>query len=284
MAAQTSAPSPLFRPSPLVAFALYAGLGAGALAMLLPFAWMVSTSLKTPGEVFAYPVVWLPQPPQWQNYAQVVEQVPIGRYYINSVFVAVSATLLELLTASAAAFAFARLRFPGRDAVFMLYLATLMIPGQVTLIPSFLLIRTLGWYDTYQALILPGAVSAFSTFLLRQYFRTVPLDLDEAARIDGASSFQIWLRVIMPLSVPALVTLAIFSFLGQWNSFLWPLIVTNSVELRTLPVGLAAFQGEFAVQWQLLMAATVIALAPVIVLYAVGQRWISEGLATTARG
>jgi multiple sugar transport system permease protein len=172
------------------------------------------------------------------------------------------------------------MRFWGRDQLFMLYLATLMIPGQVTLIPSFLIIRAFGWYDTYQALIVPGAFSAFGTFLLRQHFRTIPIELDEAAQLDGASSIWIWWRIIMPLSTPGLVTFAIFSFLGQWNSFLWPLIVTSSMEMRTLPLGLSMFQSQYSVQWNLLMAGTVIAIAPLLLIFIIGQRWIIRGTAS----
>lgn len=250
----------------------------GSVVMMLPFLWQISTSLKGPGEVFTYPIQWLPSSLNWDNYTKLFTTVPMARYIFNSLFVAVAATWLELLVSSLAAFAFARLRFRGRDQLFWLYVATLMIPGQVTLIPSFIIIRELGWYDTYQALIVPGAFSAFSTFFLRQYFRRVPRELDEAARIDGASSFFIWLRIVLPLSKPALAALMIFSFLGQWNSFLWPLIVTISPEMRTLPIGLTAFQGEFGVDWELLMAGTVIATLPVIVLYSIGQKWIVDGI------
>jgi multiple sugar transport system permease protein len=158
-----------------------------------------------------------------------------------------------------------------------------MIPGQVTLIPSFVIVRTLGWYDTYWALIVPSAFSVFATFLLRQYLRSIPLDLDEAARIDGASSWRIWLQICLPLAKPALATVAIFSFLGEWNSFLWPLIVTNSLEMRTIPLGLSAFQGQYSVQWHLLMAGTTIAIAPMLLLYAVGQKWIVEATALSTR-
>ena len=171
-----------------------------------------------------------------------------------------------------------------REALFLLYLATLMVPFQVTLIPNFILVRALGWYDTYQALILPTAFSAFSTFLLRQYFLSIPRDLDEAARMDGASSFRIWWQIIMPLSGPALAALAIFTSLGSWNEFLWPLIITNSEEMRTLPVGLSTFQGQFKVEWNLLMAGSVIAMLPVLVIYIVAQRWFIKGITMTGMG
>jgi len=252
--------------------------------MLVPFAWMLSTSLKEPGDVFVYPPQWIPQPARWENYQETVTVMPFGRFYLNSVIQAVSVTVLQLLTASLAAFAFARLRFRGRDLLFLLYLGTMMIPFPVTLIPNFVIVHYLGWVDTFRALILPPAFSAFSTFLLRQYFLSIPVELDDAARVDGASSFRIWWQIIMPLSGPALATLAIFTFLGQWNSFLWPLVVTNSEKMRTLPVGLATFQGQYSIQWHLLMAGSVIAVLPILVIYLVGQKWFVRGITLTGMG
>lgn len=263
---------------------VFALVAAGAALMLLPFAWMVSTSLKSPAEVFAYPVIWIPREPMWSNYEQAFSIAGFARMYFNSVFVAVASVALNLLTASLAGFAFARLRFRGRDALFLLYLATLMIPGQVTLIPVFILIRALGWYDSYTALIAPSAVSVFSTFLLRQFFRSIPLDLDEAARMDGAGSLRIWWQIALPLARPALATVAILGFLGSWNDFLWPLIVIHSRELWTIPLGLSAFQGQYTVQWHLLMAGTTIAVLPALVLYAIGQKWIVNATAVATRG
>jgi multiple sugar transport system permease protein len=256
----------------------------GSVVMLVPFAWMLSTSLKEAGDVFIYPPQWIPQPVQWENYKETVTVMPFGRFYLNSAIQAVSVTVLQLLTASLAAFAFARLRFRGRDALFMLYLATMMIPFPVTMIPNFLIMRYLNWIDTFRALILPPAFSAFSTFLLRQYFMSIPVEMDDAARVDGASSFRIWWQIILPLSGPALATLAIFTFLGQWNNFLWPLIVTNSEEMRTLPVGLATFQSQYSVQWNLLMAGSVIAVLPILVIYIAGQKWFVRGITLTGMG
>jgi len=256
----------------------------GSVVMLVPFAWMLSTSLKEPGDVFIYPPQWIPQPVQWENYQETVTVMPFGRFYLNSAIQAVSVTALQLLTASLAAYAFARLRFRGRDLLFMLYLATMMIPFPVTMIPNFVIMRYLNWIDTFRALILPPAFSAFSTFLLRQYFMSIPVEMDDAARVDGASSFRIWWQIILPLSGPALATLAIFTFLGQWNSFLWPLIVTNSEKMRTLPVGLATFQGQYSVQWHLLMAGSVIAVLPILVIYIAGQRWFVRGITLTGMG
>jgi len=257
---------------------------AGSVVMLVPFAWMLSTSLKEPGDVFIYPPQWIPQPVRWENYQETVTVMPFGRFYLNSIIQALSVTVLQIVTSSLAAFAFARLRFRGRDLLFLLYLATMMIPFPVTMIPNFIIMRYLNWIDTFQALILPPAFSAFSTFLLRQYFMSIPVEMDDAARVDGASSFRIWWQIILPLSGPALATLAIFTFLGQWNSFLWPLIVTNSEKMRTLPVGLATFQSQYSVQWHLLMAGSVIAVLPILVIYIVGQKWFVRGITLTGMG
>ncbi|MDP9313273.1 MAG: carbohydrate ABC transporter permease [Chloroflexota bacterium] len=259
-------------------------LSLGSIVMLLPFIWMLSTSLKLPADIFTFPPVWIPSEIAWSNYAKTVSAMPFGRFYFNSFVVATSVTVLQLLVSSLAAFAFARLRFPGRNGLFLLYLATLMIPFQVTMIPNFILMRFLGWYDTYQALILPPAFSAFSTFLLRQYFLGIPLDLDEAARIDGGTSFRIWWQVILPLSGPVIAALAIFTFLNSWNDFLWPLVITNSLEMRTLPVGLSGFQSEYGVRWNLLMAGSVIAMLPVLIVYLVGQKWFVRGITLTGMG
>lgn len=264
--------------------ALHAILIAGSVVMLLPFVWMLSTSLKEPREIFTYPPVWIPSPIAWENYPATVSAMPFGRFYLNSFVVAASVTILQILTSSLAAFAFARLRFRGRNALFLVYLATLMIPFQVTMIPNFILVRFLGWYDSYQALILPTAFSALSTFLLRQYFLGIPMDLDEAARMDGASSWRIWWQIIMPLSGPAIAALAIFTFLASWNDFLWPLVITTSLEMRTLPVGISAFQGQYNVQWHLLMAGSVIAMLPVLVIYVIGQKWVVRGITLTGMG
>lgn len=264
---------------------LHIALLLGSVVMLLPFVWMLSTSLKRPPQVFAYPPIWIPQPVAWDNYARTVAAMPFGRFYLNSAIVTIGVTVLQIIISSLAAFAFARLQFRGRNVLFLLYLATLMIPFQVTMIPNFIVLtRLLHWYDTYQAMILPPAFSAFSTFLLRQYFLGIPHDLDEAARMDGASSFRIWWQVIMPLSGPVLAALTIFVSLNTWNEFLWPLIITNSLDMRTLPVGLAAFQGQYKVDWNLLMAGSVIAMLPVLVIYMIGQRWFIRGITMTGMG
>ena len=263
---------------------LHIGLIIGSLFMLLPFVWMISTSLKQASEVFTFPPQWIPSELNWSNYTRALTAMPFGRFYINSFVVALSVTVVTIVTSSLAAFAFARLRFRGRDTLFLVYLATLMIPFTVLLIPNFILVRYLGWYDNYAALIFPPAFSAFATFLLRQYFRGIPMELDAAARIDGATSFRIWWQIIMPNSGPAIAALAIFVFLGNWNEFLWPLVVTNSESMRTIPVGLNAFQGQFGVRWELLMAAAVVAMLPVMIVFMLAQNWFIKGITMTGMG
>jgi multiple sugar transport system permease protein len=256
--------------------ALHLVLILGGLLVLAPFIVMLLVSLF-PKEAF------LQRSFNWEqislhNYIETFTVVPFARFYLNSLIVASCTTLLQIVTASLAAFAFARLRFRGRNTIFLLYLAALMIPFQVTMIPNFVLIRLLRWYNSYQALILPAAFSAFSTFLLRQYYRGIPMDLDEAARMDGASSWRIWWQIIMPLSGPVLATLAIFNFQTTWNDFLWPLVITNTDAMRTIPVGLSSFQGQYSTEWHLLMAGSVVALLPVLLIYILAQRWFVQGI------
>lgn len=262
--------------------ALQVGLLLGTVIMLSPFVVMLVVSL-VPTQAFLArnfsPANFSPA-----NYIYTIEQVPFGRYYVNSIIVTVTVTILQITIASLAAFAFARLRFRGREALFLLYLSTLMIPFPVTLIPNFLIVKSLGWYDTLIALIVPSLFSVFSTFLLRQYYRGIPIDLDEAARMDGASSLRIWSQIIVPLSGPVLATLAIFVFQGTWNEFLWPLVVTTSDNVRTIPVGLAAFVGQYSTAWGPLMAGSVIALLPVLIIYVLGQNWFVKGITLSGMG
>ncbi len=262
---------------------LHVVLIVGAFIMLLPFLWMVSTSLKTQTDVRAqFPPRLIPSTFMISNYSEALTSLPFDRYYFNSLLVAGSVTVLQLFTSSLAAFAFARLRFKGRSVLFYLYLVGLMIPFPVLLLPNFIIIRQLGWFDSFFALIVPPAFSAFSLFLLRQYYRGLPMEYDEAARIDGASSLRIWWNIILPNSKPALAALGIFTFLGTWNDFLWPLVVTNSPLMRTLPIGLSTFQGQYSVRWELLMAASVVALVPVIIIYLFAQNWIITGLSVSS--
>jgi len=257
---------------------------AGSFVMLVPFVWMVSTSLKLEGEVFSFPPQWIPNPIRWQNYVETWNSAPFSWYLFNTVFVSTSVTCLELLTSGMAAYAFARLRFPARDRLFLLYLGTLMIPGQVTIIPNFVLMKYLGWTDTYFALIIPPAFTAFGTFLLRQFFLTIPFELEEAAKIDGASYPRIWARIILPLSGPALSTLAVFSFMAQWNNFLWPLIVTSSNTMRTFTVGLRFFVDEYNTKYHYLMAGSVMSIIPIILVFIFFQRYFVRSIKLTGMG
>jgi len=259
---------------------LYPPLIVGAVTMLIPFVWMVTTSLKTLPEVFAAPLA-LPTSPRWDNYVEVFRQIAFGRYFLNTLFIALVRTAGVLVTSAMAAYAFSRLHFPGRNVLFLLYLGTMMLPGQVTMIPNFVLMRELGWIDTYKALTVPLMFSAFGTFLLRQFFLTIPTELEDAAVVDGCSPLGIFRHVVLPLSGPPLATLAVFNFLGAWNDFMWPLIMTNSERLWVLNVGLSYFQEMYFTNWPLLMAGAVMALLPVMVVYIVAQRYFVESITLT---
>ena len=261
---------------------LYLFVVIGAVTMLAPFLWMIATSLKLPGEVFSYQKPWwydwVPTSFVWQNYVKAFKVVPFARFYLNSIFVVILTTIGQVATSAFAAYAFARLRFPGRDKIFFAYLATMMIPGAVTMIPVFILLEQLGWIDTYKAVILPGIFTAYGTFMLRQFFLTLPKDLEDAAKIDGCSYFGIFWRILLPLSKPALATLTTFTFMGTWMSFMWPLIVLNSHEKFTLPVGLAYFQSLHHTDWTLLMAGSVMMILPILVVFTFNQRYFVEGI------
>lgn len=260
---------------------VYLVLSLFGLSMIFPFLWMLSTSLKEPSQIFTTNLQLWPNPVVWQNYAEAWNAIPFGRFYLNSIFVALAVTFGQLVTCSMAAYAFSRLRFPGRDNLFFGYLATMMIPGMVTIIPVFILLKQLGWLDTYKALILPGIFSAYGTFMLRQFFMTLPVDLEDAAKIDGCSLWRIYWQIILPLSKPALATLATFTFLGNWQSFFWPLIITSSEKMKTLPVGLSYFQDIYSTNWTLLMAGSIIVLAPALIMFILNQKFITQGIALT---
>ncbi len=266
---------------------IYLSLALGGVTMILPFLWMISTSLKSSSSIFIFnlaDIQWIPKPVYWKNYVDVWKVVPFARFYLNSIFVCVAVTFGQVATSALAAYAFARLRFPGRDKLFFAYLATMMIPGSVTMIPVFALMRTFGWIDTYKALIIPSIFTAYGTFLLRQFFMTLPRDLEDAAKIDGCSLWGIFWRVILPLSNTALATLTIFVSLGNWVSFMWPLLVTNSIEKRTLPIGLAYFQELYQYaqpDWGLLMAGSLITMVPIIIIFLFNQRFFIEGIKLT---
>ena len=296
----------------------YLALGFVGLFMLLPFLWMWSTSVKPAGDVFTSfdsPIqALIPREVQWQNYGKVYDATGgmgggFARWYLNSLFVAVVVTLGQVATSACAAYAFARLRFPGRDKLFLGYLATMMIPGAVTMIPNFILMRKItewltvaapfvNWdaprvislfgrtyevgrlvgLDSYFALIVPAMFSAYGTFMLRQFFMSIPRDLEEAATIDGCGLFRIFTTIILPLSKPALATLTIFTFMGNWQSFYWPLIMLTQDSMKTLPLGLLSFMGLYSTQWTLLMAGSMMMILPMIIVFILGQKWFIRGI------
>lgn len=256
-------------------------VGAGIL-MILPFLWMMSTSLKRPFEVFEYPIQWIPSVLQFENYKKVwTGSNPFSLYYWNSIKVTVLSVVGTVFISSAAAYGFSRIKFRGRDAIFFLYLATLMIPDQVTLIPRFIVFNYMGIYNTHWALILPGFFMVFGTFLLRQFYMTLPKDFSEAAFIEGAGHFKIWLRIIMPLAKPGLVSLIILSFTQHWNDYLNPLVFLPDKSLYTVPVGLTNFIDDMGTEYTLMMAAAVSSILPVIILFLFGQKWFIQGVASS---
>lgn len=254
-------------------------LGVGAAFMLLPFLWMLSTSLKTYQQAITFPPVWLPWPPRWANYLQAWLSQPTAIYFFNSAFVAAVTTLGEVILGVLAAYAFAQLRFLGRSLIFVVFLSTLMIPGEMLLVPNYLLLSRLGWINTYWALIVPWVVSVFAIFLLRQHFLTIPRELYEAALMDGCGHGRYLWQVVVPLSRPAIATAALFKFIGSWNAFLWVLIVTNTPDKRTLPIGLMSFMHDLGPQYHLWMAAATMALLPVLALFLAAQKQFIEGIA-----
>jgi multiple sugar transport system permease protein len=272
------------KPRPLSRGVTYAFLIAAALLMIAPFLWSISTSLKQPGDVFAYPPRFLPDPVTFQNYVDVFTKLTFGRYFLNSVIVTGSVVILNVLFGTAAAYAFAKLRFPGRDAIFFLLLLTLMVPFQVNLIPLYKIMVELHnaippiGADTYFGIVAPSAIQVFGIFLMRHFLRSIPDEILESARMDGASEWRILRSIVFPVARPGMATLAIFTFLGAWNDFLWPLIVTNSDEMRTMPVGLALLARKNASNWGDTMAGTVLTAAPLILMFLVLQRRFIEGL------
>ena len=261
--------------------AIYALLLLIAGVMTAPFLWMISTSLKVNTELFRIPLQWIPPKPRWQNYLDVLEAVPFIRFMGNSLFVATVVTLLQLVACAMGAYAFARMRFPGRDKIFLVYLATMMVPSQVTIIPMYLLFSSLKLIDTYWALIIPGIFSAYGTFLMRQFFFGIPRELEESVRIDGGGYWTCFIRIIVPLSKPAFAALGTFTFLANWNNFLWPLLCTNKVSMKTLPVGLTYFMGQYSIQWQMLMAAVAMSILPMLIIYLFLQKYFVAGIALT---
>ena len=249
-----------------------------SLLMLTPLLWMLLTSIQTPAESQQFPPVF-PSGIHWQNYTNALNAAPFGRFFLNTALVTGACVLGNLLLCSVAGYAFARFRFFGRDVVFVVILATLMVPFQVVLIPTFIIMKDLGLIDSLGALILPNLVTPFGIFLMRQFFRTLPIDLEEAARIDGCTRLGVLFRIVLPLSGPALATLAVITFLYSWNDFLWPLVVIQSEHHMTLQLGLSTFQGAHATNWTLLMAGNVMATLPMLIAFIVAQRQFVSSIA-----
>lgn len=251
-----------------------------AISMLLPFLWMISTSFMTNEEIFSYPIKFLPSSVDFFNYVNVFKSMPLAIYFLNSLIVSVVTTLGQVLIASMAGYAFARFDFKWKEVLFVIILITMMVPPQVNIIPLFYVMRELNLVDTYLALILPGFFGGFGVFLMRQWFVKFPKSLEESAKIDGLNNLEIFFKIALPLAVPAVMTLAIFTFVSSWNSFIWPLIITNSDEMKTLPVALASFKGSYReiIVWGELMACSVISVIPVIGVFLLGKKYFINDL------
>lgn len=251
------------------------------LTMLAPFIWMLSASLKLDRDVFAFPIEWIPTAPRWENYVEIWTKIPLGLFVYNTAKLTVIVTILQLLTSSFAAYAFAKLRFPYRNVLFLAYIATIAMPWQVYMVPQFILMRELGLSNTHLALIFLQTFTAFGVFLMRQFYMSIPDELCEAARIDGMSEYGIWWRIMLPLSMPALSTLTIFTFVNTWNDFLGPLIYLTKTELKTIQIGIRLFINQYSAEYGLIMAASVVALVPVLIVFLALQRFFVEGIAST---
>jgi len=253
----------------------------GAVAMVLPFIWMFLTSLKTYAESIHVPPVIIPKDFQWENYKEVFTLLPFFKFMLNTLIVTVLRTAGQLFLCSLAAYAFARIEFPGRNVLFLVALSVLMVPGQVFLLPQYMIMVKIGWLNTLQAVVVPGLFSAFGTFLLRQFFMGLPKELEEAARLDGCNHFQIYWRVMLPLAKPGLVALGIFTTLWSWNELMWPMIVNSSPESMTLSVGLSSLQGQYLTNYPVLMAGSFLAIVPMLILFMILQKQFIEGIAIT---
>ena len=264
---------------------IYLVLLMGAVLIFFPFAWTISTSLKTEQQTLEYPPTWIPDPVQWENYPDALTARPFGQYYVNTIIITVFSVVGQIISSAVVAYGFARFRFPGRNVLFLIVLSTLMIPFHILIVPRFILFKHLGWLDTFLPLIVPNFFGgAFSIFLLRQYFLTIPLDLDEAAKMDGATSFHIFTRIVLPLAKPALGAVAVFEFMSSWNDFLGPLIYLSSDRNYTVSVGLAAFRNDYFTAWHLYMAAAAVAMIPPLIVFFIAQKYFISGVALTGSG
>ncbi|WP_223569047.1 carbohydrate ABC transporter permease [Agrobacterium tumefaciens] len=269
------------RKIPTATIGIYLIVIVVTIVMLLPFAWMLSASLKLSRDVFAFPIEWIPSQPRWENYVEIWTKIPLALFIYNTSKLTIIVTLLQLLTSSFAAYAFAKLHFPYKNTLFLGYIATIAMPWQVYMVPQFLLMREFGLNNTHLALIFLQAFTAFGVFLMRQFYMSIPNELCEAARIDGMNEYQIWAKIMLPLSKPALSTLTIFTFVTTWNDFLGPMIYLTKTELKTIQIGLRMFISQYSAEYGLIMAASVVALIPVLVVFLALQRFFVEGVAST---
>lgn len=262
---------------------LYLALIVLSVIFMVPLLWMLSTSLKEQGQVFAHPPVWIPNPVRWVNYVDVLHVAPVLRWLGNTVVIAVSATLAAVISSSMVGFGFARLRFPGRNVLFLMLLATMMLPYVVTLIPQYILFQKLGWIDTFMPMIVPSFLGGggYNVFLVRQFYLTIPTDLDDAARIDGANNWTIWATIMLPLCRPVITAIAIFTFVFNWNDFMRPLIFLFTEDKKTLSLGLRAFIGPFQQSYHLNMAAAMYLAIPMLIIFLFGQRYFLKGVVMT---
>ncbi|MBB4402020.1 MULTISPECIES: carbohydrate ABC transporter permease [Rhizobium/Agrobacterium group] len=269
------------RKIPAAKISIYLTVIVVTIVMLLPFAWMLSASLKLSRDVFAFPIEWIPSQPRWENYVEIWTKIPLALFIYNTSKLTIIVTLLQLLTSSFAAYAFAKLHFPYKNTLFLGYIATIAMPWQVYMVPQFLLMREFGLNNTHLALIFLQAFTAFGVFLMRQFYMSIPNELCEAARIDGMNEYQIWAKIMLPLSKPALSTLTIFTFVTTWNDFMGPMIYLTKTELKTIQIGLRMFISQYSAEYGLIMAASVVALVPVLVVFLALQRFFVEGVAST---
>ncbi|MBW9072445.1 carbohydrate ABC transporter permease [Agrobacterium deltaense] len=269
------------RKIPAATIGVYLAVIVVTIVMLLPFAWMLSASLKLSRDVFAFPIEWIPSQPRWENYVEIWTKIPLALFIYNTSKLTIIVTLLQLLTSSFAAYAFAKLHFPYKNTLFLGYIATIAMPWQVYMVPQFLLMREFGLNNTHLALIFLQAFTAFGVFLMRQFYMSIPNELCEAARIDGMNEYQIWAKIMLPLSKPALSTLTIFTFVTTWNDFMGPMIYLTKTELKTIQIGLRMFISQYSAEYGLIMAASVVALVPVLVVFLALQRFFVEGVAST---
>lgn len=257
---------------------IYIVLVIGAVFILLPFVWMILTALKAPDEIFTNPPVISPKKLRWENFLEVLKIPMFKRYFLNSIIITISITVGELITTILAAFAFSQFKFKGKEIIFTLLLATMMVPDEVLVIPNFVLLSKLGWINTYKALIIPWCTSVFAIFFLRQYFLGIPKELYYAAKVDNCSDFKYLVKIMIPLSTPAIVTVAILKIINSWNAFMWPLVVTNSEKMRTLPTMLANYTSEAGIDYHLLMAASTIVILPTLIIYIFLSKYIINGV------